>query len=130
MDDALFDIPDGARVQKPEPETPGAALRGRQLDKLQRGIHPLSKPGWPPIPLHKDAPPAGDRTAPGPRCGSCRFREVITPYNSRRRFPKCMLPDQHGDAWRASHSVASDVRLWWPGCKDYQPKTAEPGEKA
>lgn len=122
MDQAtLFDLPDGACVGS-EPAaklTPGEALRHRQADKLARGIHPLTRPGWAPIPLHRDAAPAGDKDAPGHRCGHCRFRLILGHHD--RPFPKCVLPDRRGDASRATHSSASDVRKWWPACADFQP---------
>lgn len=120
MDDALFEIPDGARVAKPPPESP-RSLTERQMAKMRRGTHPLSMPGWPVIWLHKDAPPPDDLTAPGPRCGSCRFRDLIQAENWKR-YPKCGAP---GRDHLLSHSAASDVRSWWPACREYEPKTAE-----
>ena len=120
MDDALFEVPDGARVEKPEKQP--TTLVGRQMAKMRRGTHPLSMPGWPVIWLHKDAPPPDDLSAPGPRCGGCRFRELLMPYNSRRRFPKCTAPGRG----RMSHSTATDVRGWWPACTAYEPKTDQP----
>ncbi len=120
--DALFEIPDGARVEKPPPtpKTPGELMRARQADRLSRGIHPLSRPGWPPIPLHKDAAPAADKTAPGLRCGGCKWREALGYHN--RTYPKCLLPDSSGQPDRATHSDTSDVRAWWPACNGYEAK--------
>lgn len=123
--DALFDLPAGARVER-EPVaamTPGERMRARQLDRMARGIHPLSKPGWAPIPLHRDAAPALDKDAAGLRCSGCRFRQVLGHHD--RAFPKCVLPDSDGDRMRATHSASSDVRTWWPACRDYQPKDAD-----
>lgn len=125
MDDdqgSLFDVPDSARVvQAPARKlTPGEAMRARQADKLARGLHPLTRPGWPPIVLHKQAAPAGDLEAPGLRCGGCKFRQVIGHHD--RSFPKCTLPDKWGDSPRATHSEASDVRAWWPACDGFEPK--------
>jgi len=120
----LFDVPADAAMQKPPAAklTPGEAMRARQADKLTRGLHPLSKPGWPPIPLHRDAAPATDPQAPGLRCGGCRFRQVIGHHD--RKFPKCTLPDKWGEPSRATHAETSDVRAWWPSCDRFEPKPA------
>lgn len=123
--DALFDVPEGARIEREpvRPLTAGERLRARQAEKLAHGTHPLSKPGWPAIPLHRDAAPADDQGAPGLRCGGCRLREQVS-NGWRRTWPKCVLPDSRGHRSRATHSDASDVRTWWPACQDYQPKEA------
>jgi hypothetical protein len=131
-DDALFPIPGGARVRASTTQNPAAnaTLGERQMAKLLRGEHPLTKPGWPVIRLHPDAPPPGDRTAPGPCCGTCRFREVLLTDGCRGKpVPKCVLPDRYGAAWRATHSDVSDVREWWPACRDYEAKPTSGAEE-
>jgi hypothetical protein len=89
-------------------------------------VHPLSGVAGHPIRLHPDAPPAGDREAPGPRCGTCWYRKVL-PYH-RRSYPKCVFPGSFGPDElerlgypRVSHSTASDCRGWWPACDSYSP---------
>jgi len=123
--DALFEVPEGAaRLPPPAPVrlTPGEKLRERQAGKLARGVHPLSMPTGNPIRLHPGAAPAADRDAAGLRCGSCRFRELLTDYHATHCFPKCVRPGAAGGQPRATHSAASDVRAWWPACVDYEPK--------
>lgn len=124
---ALFEVPEGARVETaPQPKlTTGEALRVRQAQRLGRGLHPLSMPGWPLLPLHRDAAPGWDLDAPGLRCGHCRFRQLLT-GEGNRPFPKCTKPNHRGEASRASHSTASDVRAWWPACRDFEPAAATP----
>lgn len=115
MDDALFPIPDGARVEKADsPRT----LAERQMAKMRRGLHPLSMPGRLVIRLHKDAPPPEDLRAPGPRCGSCRFRQLVQAENWRT-YPKCAKP---GRSSILTHSNATDVKNWFPACHEYEPK--------
>jgi hypothetical protein len=89
----------------------------RQLALLRSGRHPIGM-----LRLHPDAPPAGDRDAPGPRCGTCRFREMAD-SNGNRSFPKC-LRGWDGDPVReppyATHGAATDCRAWWPACEYYE----------
>lgn len=63
-----------------------------------------------------------DGPAPGRRCGNCRFRGGIN-AGTAGTFPKCW----HG--WdgvpghappRYSHGPATDVRAFWPGCRDHE----------
>jgi hypothetical protein len=97
----------------------------RQAQAIAAGIHPLTRrPIHPLASRHRDA----DAPKRDPfTCGSCYFREVIKYHN--RSFAKCMLPsplvgaDASSDRIysRATHSAASDVRAWWPACRDYSP---------
>lgn len=84
----------------------------RQLERVRDGRHPLTRG-----PLHRlastDAAP-GDETGLPFRCGSCRFRRLERWHN--RSFPKCVV----FDGARMSHSAATDVRAWWPACRDYE----------
>jgi hypothetical protein len=118
--EGLFDVPDVPPRPPAVKLTPGEALRARQADKLARGLHPLTRQGWPPILLHREAAPATDAAAPGLRCGGCKFRQVIGHHD--RKYPKCVLPDRWGEPSRATHGDTSDVRKWWPACADYKPK--------
>lgn len=129
MNDALFDI-DPADVRTPEPTevlSPDRRRTLRQAAALARGVHPLALAlGWR-IRLHPDAAPADDRKAPGLRCGTCRFREVLG-YHSRS-YPKCAhgAPGT-GDGPRMSHGAATDVRGWWPACTDHEPSDPKGSE--
>ena len=87
----------------------------RQLALLETSRHPLSSPMGIAIWLHREAAPADDRDAPGRRCGNCIFRVVDLHHN--RSYAKCHLPGlKPGSTPRVSHSEATDLRSWWPGC--------------
>ena len=101
----LFDLPPGAEVPLD---------RARQLvaARIMAGQHPLSYGGRR-LPLHPDAPRSVDRSAPGPRCGTCKWR--VLHHHHDKSYPKC----EFGDGIRVSHGESSDVRAWWPACHDY-----------
>jgi hypothetical protein len=104
------------RVDGPAPATPaehisaGRKLTKRQQADVEHGRHPLTGGA-----LHAEAAPAEPRSAPGRRCGNCRFRESIGHHD--KTYPKC----QFGGGGRVTSGAASDVRAWWPGCTDHQP---------
>lgn len=113
MTQSLF--PDLIPVPIPEPvpvEKLSADRRRtlRQRADVERGRHPLT----------------GSRLAADPdaNCGNCRFRAVVGWHN--RSYPKCFYEPANWDVekmkgWpRVSHSSASDVRAWWPGCTDHE----------
>lgn len=118
---ALFDM----SVPAPEPAeklSDGRRRTIRQLEALRHGQHPIGLSFDIVMRLHPDAPPADDRSAPGPRCGSCRFRELAT-SNGNKSFPKCLLGwdgDYRRDPPYASHGAATDCRAWWPGCQHWE----------
>lgn len=115
-DDALFDAPPGF-MPPPIPGMSADQRRGvRQARALANGAHPLGVAFNRHLPLHPDAAPADDRVAPGLRCSTCRFREVLGHHS--RSYPKCT----HGDGARISHGAGTDVRAWWPACRDYEPR--------
>lgn len=118
MDDTLFDV----EMPPPAPEPPKESLAvrrtRRQAEALAKGQHPLGLLGFP-LRLHSEAAPHDDRDAPGRRCGNCRFREVL-PYRSKS-FAKCLFGATDAYAPRAAHSEATDVRAWWPACRDHEP---------
>ncbi|WP_431728630.1 hypothetical protein [Verrucosispora sp. TAA-831] len=87
----------------------------RQAAILAAGQHPLGLAIGRHLPLHPDAPPADDRQATGPRCGSCWYREVLGHHN--QSYGKCTADDGS----RISHGAGTDVRRWWPACRDYSP---------
>jgi hypothetical protein len=130
----LFDADaDAVRVELAEPAPKLSAEQRRtrlQRERLDGKVHPLSATSGHPIWLHPDAPPASDRTAPGPRCGSCWYRTLL-PYHGST-YPKCLHPEYRGADEveklgypRVSHGTASDVRRWWPACDGYSP--GDPG---
>jgi hypothetical protein len=87
----------------------------RQLDILGRGLHPLTAALRAYIPLHKQAAPSEDRTAPGRRCGTCWYRHVFTHPENGKPYPKCLADD----GVRVTHGAGTDVRRWWPACTDH-----------
>lgn len=112
MTETLF--PDLAPVAVPEVE-PVEKLSAdrrrtlRQRADIERGRHPLTGSRL-----------AADADA---RCGNCRFRTVVAWHN--RSYPKCFFEPAGWDVermgWpRVTHSAASDVRAWWPGCTDHE----------
>jgi hypothetical protein len=112
---ALFDM---ERTPAPEPAVKLSADRRRtirQLQALERRRHPLSLLHSVPLALHPDAPDPRDRDAPGPRCGSCLFRE---PASGWATFPKCVR-EISGIKPFVTASAASDCRAWWPGCQHW-----------
>ncbi|MEU3452118.1 hypothetical protein ABZ671_00545 [Micromonospora sp. NPDC006766] len=120
MDDvALFD--DAAfRVEPAMAEPVGKLSAGRrrtqrQSQALTARVHPLGLALGRTLRLHPDAPPADDRQAPGPRCGSCWYRQVLGYHG--RSYAKCTADDGS----RVSHGAGTDVRAWWPGCVDHSP---------
>lgn len=106
MTDGLFDA-EPYQVA-PGPKLGEDALRTqRAIASLAAGRHPVSR-----LVLHPDAPPVGDRKAPGPRCGTCAhlFRKVL---GSGSTYLKC------GE--NATGGPATDLRAWWPACAAYGP---------
>jgi hypothetical protein len=118
---ALFDL-DPGQVHEPTPVEEISAGRRRtirQAEALRRGRHPLGLAVDVPLRLHADAPPPDDRTAPGPRCKTCRFREVLVAY-SGKHYPKCVR-GRDGKTPYVSHGAATDCRAWWPACIYWEP---------
>ena len=108
-----------------EPEPPMSADRRRtmrQAEDVAAGRHPLTRG-----PLHELASRHRDASAPKSdpfTCGSCWFRQQFQAGNSK--FSKCTFGITNEmryvtDSPRISGSVATDVRAWWPACRDYSP---------
>ncbi|WP_119728364.1 hypothetical protein [Thermomonospora amylolytica] len=115
MNDALFDVP-GPAPAEPGPKLSADQRRARrQAAAMNRGSHPLSVTLNSPLALHPDAAPGDDRKASGLRCGTCRWRVSLGHHS--RAYPKCTF----GDGARISHGAGTDVRAWWPACRDYTP---------
>lgn len=105
-----------AEATEPDTKLSADRLRTiRQATALADGRHPLGLALGRTLRLHSDAPPVDDRHAPGPRCGSCWHRQVLGHHN--RSYGKCMADD----GGRVSHGAGTDVRAWWPACRDYSP---------
>lgn len=111
---------------EPRPkESPTVRRTKRQAAMLAAGYHPLGSPIGYPLRLHAEAAPAGDREAPGRRCGNCRFRRLTGWHD--RSYAKCWSPGlMSAEAYerlgppRVSHGEATDTRAWWPACVDHE----------
>ncbi|MDG4832396.1 hypothetical protein O7627_24255 [Solwaraspora sp. WMMD1047] len=103
-----------------DPVSAGRRLTQRQAEAVRLGAHPLARVD-PSIRIHPDADPdrtaSADNAASRPlRCGTCRHRTTAT-------YPKCLWrPSSPGPVPRVTHGPASDVRAWWPACRDWQPR--------
>lgn len=110
MTDALFDMPTAA----PEPVEKLSADRRRTIRQRQaiaNGVHPLASPLGIHLLIHADE----TRT-----CGSCAFRHNGNPGNGRS-YPKCLWrPGDTGGYPRVTGGAATDVRAWWPACRDHE----------
>lgn len=96
----------------------------RQAARIRNGVHPLSGDiAGCFLTLHTEAAPGHDRTAPGRRCGNCTYRQVLGHHD--RAYAKCTWPTGARNAPRVTNSAASDIRAWWPACRDhtYPPET-------
>lgn len=115
----LFDVDPAQVVPAPAKLSPDARRLARQAEVLAAGYHPVTM-----LKLHEQAAPPGDRQAPGRRCGTCRFREVLAYH--RKTYPKCLNPGAMGadeveilGPPYVSHGAGTDVRKWWPACLDH-----------
>lgn len=138
----LFDAPPPVATPAPERLTVGERRRRRHLRMIAVGLHPLGAALHFPLRLHADAPRDADLATPGPRCGSCRFRQTFGHHD--RTYPGCTagamsetrrawaLGDPVGGpctgkeltVWtypRWTHGPGSDVKRYWPACVSYEP---------
>lgn len=90
----------------------------RQAERIADGIHPLTGG-----PLHELASRFRDAAAPKDdpfTCGSCYFRANLGYHNSS--YPKCTLgTTNERPGPYMTHGASTDVRAWWPACRDYSP---------
>lgn len=110
MDDALFDIPQDWPAPVVDPLkglNRRPRLTVRQQLWLDAGTHPITH-----VPLHADAAPAGDRKAPGARCGACAHL-VYNQFD----YLKCNSRGGH----LMTRGSATDVRRWYPACRLFEP---------
>lgn len=124
MSDALFHVEPIVHPNLGDELSADRRRTLRQAEALTRGRHPLGLALGFPLSLHAEAAPADDRSAPGRRCGDCRFREVLG-YHSRS-YPKCTFGGTDRGLPRVTHGSGTDVRGWWPACRDYEP--ADPAD--
>jgi hypothetical protein len=124
--ETLFDMDSGGAGEPAEKLSDGRRRTLRQAQAMEHGSHPLALLGTH-LRLHPDAPPAGDRKAPGPRCGGCAFIE-----RNERDYLKCTR-GRSGEICTPSfrsgpyetHGGATDLRAFWPGCEFWKPAGAE-----
>lgn len=125
-DGALFDM---NPAPPPEKLSRDRRRTARQAEVIRTGMHPLSL-ALSPLRLHPDAArDPDDRTAPGPRCGTCQF---IARYG-KHSYLKCLRgydPAKAGTPqWKPPPLVTAgpgtDLRAWWPACEHWQPAGAE-----
>jgi hypothetical protein len=113
VSEALFDGYEPAEAVPAPKVSAGRRLTMRQAEAIAAGRHPLTGG-----PLHELASRHRDATSPKSdpfTCGSCWFREVM-PYHNKS-YAKCW----QADSKRVTHSAATDVRAWWPACRNYSP---------
>ena len=116
------------------PRAPERTRHRREVERTRRvlalGYHPAAIAFRASVRLHPDAPPVDDREAPGPRCGDCAFRQLVTLEMGRRGKPKqkCRVPEPAPHGWRPapnegpiSAGRGPDIPSWWPGCSYFRP---------
>jgi hypothetical protein len=118
--DALFDMtPTPVPEQAVERVSPDRRRTERQRAAVDRGAHPLALVVMS-VSRHPDTKggvyQAGDERGRDLTCGSCTHREPVG--GGRRSYPKCLFG---GQFQRVTSGAGSDVRAWWPACRDYQP---------
>lgn len=107
MSDQMALFPSDTPEQEPPFQILGKAaqLTIRQAKLIAAGIHPANQ-----LPLSPQAAPAGDRNAPGQRCGGCSH--MVKKRQGNGEWLKCDL---------AGNLKGPDARAWWPACNRYTP---------
>lgn len=125
----LFAMPEPEIGEHTRGEWIDKGLTGRAMIRIALGKHPLENVATG-LRLHPDASRDVDDRTTGPRCSGCVFALAVEWHN--RRYRKCGYGLPAGgyldDAPRASHSEATDLRMWWPACETYEPNPTE-GER-
>lgn len=133
MSDALFESENLASLapiarEKPEELSADRARTQRQARRIADGGHPLDAV----FPTYRHPETKGlaylrdDSRGRSHTCGTCRFRELMGAGN--RTVAKCTVTRHAGEhdsrtvMPRVTGSAASDVRSWWPACRDYEPR--------
>lgn len=110
--DALFDVEQTSPVESPALSADRKRTQ-RQKRDVDDGYHPLLTVlygRYPETRIHERGADGEPYT-----CGSCAFRELLSYRN--RKFAKCVM----SDGARITHGAATDVRAWWPACRDWEP---------
>jgi hypothetical protein len=123
----LFDMPDPRIGEHTRGEWIDKGPRGRAIVRISLGWHPLEAVAAG-LKLHPDASRDIDDHDSGPRCRDCIFAVPVGWHN--RTYRKCAYgsPDPTNTlegALRVAHSEATDLRMWWPACVDFQPVQGE-----
>lgn len=122
----LFDL-DPVPPPEPAPRLGADARRTlRRAQAMASGLHPLSLLHGITLRLHPAAPPAGDRKAPGPRCGNCLFSGVNGwgyIKCTRGRTGEICTPSYRSGPYE-THGGATDLRAWWPACDRWEARDA------
>ena len=115
FDAAPFEVPPAEPAVRLSPDR---RRTQRQAEALAARTHPLSAALGYQIRLHEHAAPADDRAADGRRCGNCRWRQLRD--DTARRWPKCWWRDDNdGSPPRVTGGPGTDVRAWWPACREH-----------
>lgn len=131
-DCGLFGLPEGYEPPPPkEPPSRTQQYHRRVARRIGQGNHPLGGLRLhPAAPRDLDSEEARRSDATGPRCGSCKFRQIIGVGN--KRVPKCRFPTRVGDRETYPRDTANsetDVAAWWPACTDYELDPLRRGRK-
>jgi len=123
----LFEEP--PRLIPPEPPALTRGERRRRLvaTRIATGVHPLGRP----VMLHPQSSRDPEDHVTGPRCGGCIYRQLVKyhdlKYHDRTR-PKCWYPGRGGGVAddyphpRDTNCESSDIRKWWPACREFEAK--------
>lgn len=136
----LFSVPSRPTLAAPAADPPPKLSADRRRTQRQQqfidaGHHPLlAAMGFKSSRLHPLADETASRTDRKGlpyTCGSCRFRVLVEYHN--KSWPKCMAEHWNtvqdaaevetrtlDQSARISHGGATDVRAWWPACRDYE----------
>lgn len=115
----LFEVPDDAWVIPPPKEELTRGERRKRLiaSRIGTGVHPLGRP----VLLHPDVS-RDPKDRSGPRCGDCKFRQLVEYHD--RKWPKCWYPSvEEYPHPRDTNCESSDIRAWWPACRDFEAET-------
>lgn len=112
VEPALFDVIRPAPAPELERLSPDRRRVQRQAQAIAGRTHPLALALRAHVPLHPDA--ALERDGEGLRCVDCRFRQTLAHHN--RTYGKCT----QDDGARITNGAGTDVRGWWPACRDFE----------
>lgn len=124
MTDALFDLPEGYEPPPPPEELSRGEKRRRLVERrIRNGEHPLGRPVLLRNPELKSTT-YGVPHESGLTCGQCKFR--VQTSGNQRTYPKCWYPSvEKYPHPRDTGCESSDIRAWWPACRQYEPKEGQ-----